>query len=120
MIGELRVLPPGPAEPSPGPRVSLLVNRVVRLALDDLACREAQGFGSGAPPPAWRFARLGRVNVVLAAGVLGTALALGLPDVVEVVSLGHRHDHGHQMPPFQSRGRRTDHDHLDQCNGLRG
>ena len=120
MIGEPCVLPSGPAKPLPGPRVPLLIHRVVRLALDDLACPEAQGFGSGTPPPAWWFPRLGSVNVVPATGALGTGLALGLPDVVEVVALGHRHDHGHQMPPSRSRGRGTDHDHLDQCNGLRG
>jgi hypothetical protein len=81
-------------------RVDLLVHRVVRLAFDDLTCREAKGFGSGSPPSAWWFSRLGGVNVVPAAGALGTGLALGLPDVVEVVSLGYRHDHGHQTPPL--------------------
>ena len=73
VIGERRVAAAGPAEPGPGSRVDLPVDRVVGLALDGLAGDEAEGLGSGSPPPAGRFPGLGGVDVVAAGGALGCA-----------------------------------------------
>ena len=94
VISERRVAAARPAELVPGPRVALLVNRVVRPALNDLAGCEAEGLCSWAPPPAGRFASLGGVDVIAADRALGAGLALGLPDVAEVVTLGDGDDHG--------------------------
>ena len=47
VVGERRVAAAGAAELGAGARVDLLVDRVVRLALDDLAGGEAEGLGSG-------------------------------------------------------------------------
>jgi hypothetical protein len=52
MLGEGRVAAAGPAEPGPGARVGLPVDRVVRLAVDGLAGGEAEGLGAGSPPAA--------------------------------------------------------------------
>ena len=71
VIGELRVAAARPAELLPRPRVELPVDRVIRLALDDLAGGEAQRFCSRAPPPARRLPGLGGVDVVAAGGPLG-------------------------------------------------
>src|ERR1035438_9410683 len=86
---------------------------------DDLAGGEAEGLRSGSPPPAGRLPGLGRVDVVAAGDVPGGGLALGLPDVAEVVALGDGDDHGQPAASFPVTRRGTDHDHLDECNGLR-
>jgi len=86
VIGERRVPAAGPTEPDPGPRVDLPVDRVIGLALDDLAWREAESLRSGSPPPAGWFPGLGGVDVVAAGGAPGVVLGLGFPDVAEVVA----------------------------------
>jgi hypothetical protein len=55
VIGERGVASTGPTEPVTGARVDLLVNRVIRLALDDLSGSEAEGLCSWSPPTAGRF-----------------------------------------------------------------
>ena len=121
VVGERRVPAARSAEPGPGLRVDLPVDRVVRLALDDLAGGEAEGLGSGSPPAAGRFPGLGGVDVVAAGGAPGVVLGLGLPAVAEVVALGNCDDHGQTAASLLtgSAGRGTDHDHFDECNGLR-
>jgi hypothetical protein len=102
MVGEGRVAATGPAELSPGARVGLPVDRVVRSALDGLAGGEAEGLYSGSPPAAGWFAGLGGVNVVPAGGAFG-GVVLGFPDVAEVVALGDGDDYGQCGGPL-SRG----------------
>jgi hypothetical protein len=99
VISERRVAAARPAELVPGPRVALLVNRLIRPALNDLARCEAEGLSSRTPPPARRFASLGGVDVIAADRALGAGLLLGLPDVVQVVALGDGDDHGQALPP---------------------
>jgi hypothetical protein len=120
VISELGIAAARPPQFVPGPWVTLLVNRLIRRALHYLPGREAQCLCSRAPPLARRLLGLGSIDVVAAGAPLGTSPALVLPDVVQVVALGDGHDHGQQLPPSTSRGRGTDHDHSDECNGLRG
>src|SRR5215469_15853608 len=121
MVGELRVAAKPSAKLGPCPRVDLLVHRVIGRTFDDLASGEAQSLGSGSPPPAGWLPGLSGIDVIAADSALCAGLALGLPDVAEVVALGDSDDHG-QTPASSPRssGRGADHDHLDQCNGLRG
>jgi len=56
------------------------------LALDKLAGVEARGPGLRVPTTGRRLPGLGRVDVVAAGNVPGGGLALGLPDVGEVVA----------------------------------
>ena len=93
VIGERGVATTGPTKPVTGARVDLPVNRVVRLALHDLPGGEAEGLCSRSPPSAGRFPGLGGVDVV-AARRAASGLALGLPDVAQVVTLRHGDDHG--------------------------
>ena len=120
VISELGITAARPPQFVPCPWVTLLENRLIRRALHYLPGREAQCLCSRAPPPARRLPGLGSIDVVAAGAPLGTGPALVLPDVVQVVALGDGHDHGQQLPPSTSRGRGTDHDHSDECNGLRG
>ena len=103
VIGELRIAAARPAQLFPGPRVELLVDRVIGLALDGLAGGEAQCFCSRTPPPARRFPGLGGVDVVAAGGLLGAGLALVLPHVAEVVALGDGDDHGQSAASLRDR-----------------
>ena len=66
VISERRIPAAAPPQRGPGARVGLPVDRVVGLALDELAGVEAEGPGSGPPPRAGRFPGLGRVDVVAA------------------------------------------------------
>src|ERR1017187_4923983 len=120
VISELGITAARPPQLVPGPRVALLVDRLVGRTLHYLPGREAQCLSSRAPPPARRLPGLGGVDVVAAGAPLGTGPALVLPDVVQVVALGDGHKHGQRLPPSTSRGRGTDHDHSDECNGLSG
>jgi hypothetical protein len=94
VISERRIPAAGPAELVPAPRVALLVNRVIRPALNDLARCEAQGLRSRTPPQAGRFPGLRSVDVIAAGRAFGAGLALGLPDVAQVEALGNGDDHG--------------------------
>src|SRR5438046_2322232 len=94
MIGERRVVTARPAELGPGPRVVLLVDSVIGPALNDLPGCETQCLRSRSPPPPGWFPGLGGVDVIAAGSAPGAGLALGLPDVAEVVALGDGDDHG--------------------------
>ena len=120
VISERRIPAALAAELAPGARVALLVDRVIWLALDNPSGCKAECFCPRPPPSARWFPVLSGVDVVAAGGPLGGSLALVLPHVAEIEALGDGHDHGHQLPPSADRGRGTDHDHFDQCNGLRG
>ena len=66
VIGERRVAAARPAELVPGPRVALLVDGVIGLALNDLPGCETQCLCSRSPPPPGRFPGLGGVDVIAA------------------------------------------------------
>src|SRR5690349_272206 len=94
VIGERRVAAARPAELVPSPRVALLVDGVIGLALNDLPGCEAESLCSRSPPPPGRFPGLRGVDVIAAGRAFGAGLPLGLPDVAEVVALGGGDYHG--------------------------
>src|SRR5215469_13657595 len=94
MVGELRVAAKPSAKLGPCPRVDLLVHRVIGRTFDDLASGEAQSLGSGSPPPAGWLPGLSGIDVITAESAPRGGLALGLPDIAEVVALGDGDDHG--------------------------
>ena len=100
VLGERRIPAPCTPQPGAGARVDLLVHRVIRIALDNLAWCKAEGPGAWSPPAAGRFSFLGGVEVVPAGGAFG-GMVLGFPDVAEVVALGDSDDHGQYgcLPP---------------------
>ena len=120
VVRELDVTAAPPAQLVPGPRVALLVDGVVEGTLNELPGGQAQGLCARSPPMAGWFPCLGGVDVITAAASLGAGLALVLPDVAQVVALGNGNDDGQRLPPSRSRDRGVDHDHSDECNGLRG
>ena len=93
VVGEGRVPAAGSAESGAGVRVGLLVDRVVRLAVDSLAKGEAEGLCSRSPPAAGWFPGLGGVDVVPPSRAPG-GVVLGFPDVAGVVPLGDGDDYG--------------------------
>jgi hypothetical protein len=99
VTGEGGVAAAGTAELAAGTWVDLLVDRLVRLALDDLAGVEAEGLYSWSPPLAGRFPGQGGVEVVTASGASGSGLGL-YPDVAEVVALGDGDNHGQPAASF--------------------
>ena len=100
VVGVFRIPARFPAQLRPVPRVDLAVHRLVRLAVDLLPGREAQGLGAPAEPAARRLPRLGRVDVVTARALLTLRAALGLafPDVAEVITARGGDDSGHGLP----------------------
>jgi hypothetical protein len=93
VIGERGVPAAGPTQLGSGARVDLLVDRLVRFTLHDLAGGEAKSLCSRSPPPAGRLPGLRGADVV-ATRRPACGLALGLPDVVKVVALRDGDDHG--------------------------
>jgi hypothetical protein len=100
VVDELWVAAKLSAKFGPGLRIDLLVYRDIRHTFDDLASGEAESLGSGSPPPAGRLPGLSGIDVIAAESVLRAGLALGLPDIAEVVALGDGDDHGQTAASF--------------------